>query len=68
MRAHEARTWNRAHERPLGFVRSGDRSFYLPISALENLIFFARLHGLRLRRARSRAREVLDAAGLCRGG
>jgi ABC-2 type transport system ATP-binding protein len=48
----------------VGFVPSGDRSFYLRISALENLIFFARLHGLRLRQARSRAREVLDAVGL----
>jgi len=45
-------------------VPSGDRSFYLRISALENLIFFARLHGLRLRQARSRARELLDAVGL----
>ena len=48
----------------VGFVPSGDRSFYLRISNLENLIFFARLHGLRLRQARGRAREVLDAVGL----
>ena len=48
----------------VGLVPSGDRSFYLRISTLENLIFFARLHGLRLRQARSRAREVLDAVGL----
>jgi len=48
----------------VGFVPSGDRSFYLRISNLENLIFFARLHGLRLRQARSRAQEVLDAVGL----
>ena len=48
----------------VGLVPSGDRSFYLRISALENLIFFARLHGLRLRQARSRAREVLEAVGL----
>ena len=48
----------------VGLVPSGDRSFYLRISALENLIFFARLHGLRLRQARVRAREVLDAVGL----
>ena len=48
----------------VGFVPSGDRSFYLRLSALENLVFFARLHGLRLRQARSRAREVLDAVGL----
>lgn len=48
----------------VGLVPSGDRSFYLRLSALENLIFFARLQGLRLRQARSRAREVLDAVGL----
>ena len=48
----------------VGFVPSGDRSFYLRISCLENLIFFARLHGMRLRQARGRAREVLDAVGL----
>jgi ABC-type multidrug transport system ATPase subunit len=48
----------------VGLVPSGDRSFYLRISALENLIFFARLHGLRLRQARVRAREVLEAVGL----
>jgi oleandomycin transport system ATP-binding protein len=51
-------------EGPVGLVPSGDRSFYLRISNLENLIFFARLHGLRLRQARSRAREALDAVGL----
>jgi ABC-type multidrug transport system ATPase subunit len=49
---------------PVGLVPSGDRSFYLRISNLENLIFFARLHGVRLREARSRAREALDAVGL----
>jgi ABC-2 type transport system ATP-binding protein len=48
----------------VGLVPSGDRSFYLRISALENLIFFARLHGLRLRPARSRAGELLEAVGL----
>jgi ABC-type multidrug transport system ATPase subunit len=48
----------------IGFVPSGDRSFYLRLSNLENLIFFARLNGLRLREAARRAREVLDAVGL----
>ncbi len=48
----------------VGFVPSGDRSFYLRISGLENLIFFARLHGLRLPQARRRAQGVLDAVGL----
>ena len=48
----------------IGLVPSGDRSFYLRISALENLIFFARLHGLRLREARARARSLLTEVGL----
>jgi ABC-2 type transport system ATP-binding protein len=48
----------------VGFVPSGDRSFYLRISGLENLVFFARLHGLSRRDARHRAREVLEHVGL----
>ena len=48
----------------VGLVPSGDRSFYLRISALENLIFFARLHGLGRHRAKARAREVLADVGL----
>lgn len=48
----------------VGLVPSGDRSFYLRISALENLVFFARLHGLRLREAKRRAREMLEQVGL----
>jgi ABC-2 type transport system ATP-binding protein len=50
--------------RRIGFVPAGDRSFYLRLSALENLIFFARLHGFGLKQARARAREVLDRVGL----
>ena len=48
----------------LGLVPAGDRSFYLRISALENLVFFARLHGLRRRDAVERARGALAAVGL----
>ena len=48
----------------IGIVPSGDRSFYLRISGLENLVFFARMHGLRRRHAAERAREVLDHVGL----
>jgi ABC-type multidrug transport system ATPase subunit len=56
--------------RQLGLVPSGDRTFYLRLSGLENLVFFARMHGMRRGRARVRALEVLeqvdlgDAAGL----
>jgi ABC-2 type transport system ATP-binding protein len=48
----------------IGFVPSGDRSFYLRLSGLENLVFFARMHGLRRRAARERAAELLAAVGL----
>ena len=47
-----------------GLVPSGDRTFYLRISGLENLIFFGRMHGLRRAAARRRALEVLDLVGL----
>src|SRR5262245_1186471 len=48
----------------IGLVPSGDRTFYLRISGRENLIFFARLHGLRRRAAGERADAVLEAVGL----
>ncbi len=54
----------------IGLVPSGDRTFYLRISGLENLLFFARLHGLQKRRALERARACLrdvdleEAAGI----
>jgi ABC-2 type transport system ATP-binding protein len=48
----------------VGLVPSGDRTFYLRISALENLVFYARLHGLGRRDAQRRAQEVLAAVGL----
>jgi ABC-2 type transport system ATP-binding protein len=48
----------------IGLVPSGDRSFYLRISAFENLLFFGRLHGLRRKEAAARALEVLEQVGL----
>jgi ABC-2 type transport system ATP-binding protein len=48
----------------LGLVPSGDRSFYLRISGFENLLFFARLHGMRRREAAARARAVLAKVDL----
>jgi len=50
--------------RHIGFVPSGDRSFYLRLSGFENLVFFARLHGLARREAGRRAVEALDEVGL----
>jgi len=48
----------------IGLVPSGDRTFYLRISGLENLVFFGRLHGMRRSRARARAEELLAYVGL----
>ena len=48
----------------IGLVPAGERNFYLRISALENLVFFARLHGLRRRDAVARAHTALEDVGL----
>jgi ABC-2 type transport system ATP-binding protein len=55
---------SRGFRRSFGFVPSGDRSFYLRVSGLENLLFFARLHGLAKRPAAARSRELLELVGL----
>jgi ABC-2 type transport system ATP-binding protein len=52
------------HVGEVNLVPSGDRTFYLRISGLENLVFFGRLHGLRYRAARARALECLADVGL----
>jgi ABC-2 type transport system ATP-binding protein len=52
----------------IGLVTAGDRSFYLRLSGVENLSFFARLHGLRRRAAGRRAHELLAAVGLAEAG
>ena len=54
--------------RRVGLVPSGDRSFYLRLSGLENLVFFARLHGMRRRAAVARALELLESVGLGEAG
>ncbi|MGH8900629.1 MAG: ABC transporter ATP-binding protein [Egibacteraceae bacterium] len=53
----------RSHEL-VGWVPSGDRSFYQRLSGRENLVFFARLHGLGLREAGKRTAVLLDRVGL----
>jgi ABC-2 type transport system ATP-binding protein len=55
---------SREFRRLIGLVPSGDRTFYLRISGLENLVFFGRLHGLRRAAATGRAWEVLEAVEL----
>jgi ABC-2 type transport system ATP-binding protein len=48
----------------IGLVPSGDRTLYLRLSGLENLAFFARLHGMRRRRAVETAERLLAYVGL----
>src|SRR5918994_3373951 len=52
----------------IGLVPSGDRTMYLRISGYENLLFFARMHGMRRREAAARARAVLEDVGLAEAG
>lgn len=54
----------RAFRQHIGLMASGDRTFYLRISALENLVFFARLHGMRRREAVRRVLAILADVGL----
>jgi ABC-2 type transport system ATP-binding protein len=61
---HDAARATRQTRALTGFVPSGDRTFYLRLSGLENLVFFARLQGIRRRQAVDRALEVLDLVGL----
>lgn len=53
-----------ARRQLVGFIPSGDRSFYLRLSGLENLVFFGRLQGLSHRTASSRAWEGLAQVDL----
>ena len=59
-------TWDGPRElrARMGLVPSGDRSLYLRISGLENLVFFGRLQGLSRRGAQARAWELLELVGL----
>jgi ABC-2 type transport system ATP-binding protein len=48
----------------IGLIPSGDRTFYLRISGVENLAFFGRMYGLSRREAVRRARARIDDVGL----
>jgi ABC-2 type transport system ATP-binding protein len=52
----------------VGLVPSSDRAAYQRISGVENLVFFARLHGMRKRAAFARAQAVLEDVGLADRG
>src|SRR3954451_6512961 len=60
----DARKGPRALQGRVGLVPASDRSAYQRISGVENLAFFARLHGMRKRVAFERARAVLADVGL----
>lgn len=54
----------RRFRQQIGYVPSGDRTFYLRISGLENLVFFARLYGLSRRDAVRAARAAMADVGI----
>jgi ABC-type multidrug transport system ATPase subunit len=58
--------WDARHL--VGLVPTGDRSFYLRLSGLQNLEFFGRLYGFSRREARGRAVDRLDRVGLAAAG
>jgi ABC-2 type transport system ATP-binding protein len=48
----------------VGLIPSADRTFYLRLTGLENLAFFARLYGFNRRQALARAHDALAKVGL----
>jgi ABC-2 type transport system ATP-binding protein len=62
--AHEGELMTRRARSAIGLVPSGDRTFYMRLSGLENLRFFARMHGLSKTEAVARSWEVLHDVGL----
>lgn len=61
---HAVASGSRTMRSQIGFVPAGDRTLYMRISGLENLIFFARLYGVGLREATARAWELLEQVHL----
>jgi ABC-2 type transport system ATP-binding protein len=55
---------SRAVRRSVGVMNSDDRSFFWPLSGVENLRFFARMQGMPVDLAQRRAAEVLEQVGL----
>jgi ABC-2 type transport system ATP-binding protein len=61
---HDPRTEGVRVRRLLGFMPADDRSLFLRLSCLENLIFHARLQHVPAREMRRTCLEVLEAVGL----
>jgi ABC-2 type transport system ATP-binding protein len=59
---------SRRYRSTIRMTPSGDRSFYLRISGIENLVFFARMYGLRPKQAKVRAAKCFEAVGLEHAG
>lgn len=59
---------SRTYRTTIRMTPSSDRSFYLRISGIENLVFFGRMYGLPAKRAKDRARECFAAVGLEHAG
>jgi ABC-type multidrug transport system ATPase subunit len=55
---------SRGARRLMGLIPSGERTFYLRLNGLENLVFFGRLQGMGRREARARALICLEQVGL----
>jgi ABC-2 type transport system ATP-binding protein len=61
---HEPGLQHRDIKSLIGLVPSGARTFYLRLTGLENLLFFARLNGLRKREGLERSMACIRAVGL----
>jgi ABC-2 type transport system ATP-binding protein len=55
-------------QRAMGLVLGEERSFFWRLSGLQNLEFFAALHGMKRAQARAKARQVLTSVGLAEVG
>jgi ABC-2 type transport system ATP-binding protein len=59
VRGHDSVTHDEYVRREIGLATAEERSFYWRLTAEQNLMFFARLHGLSDRVAKQRIRELL---------
>lgn len=50
--------------RRIGWIPGGDRTFYLRLSGIENLVFFGRMYGLSARKAKAFGKDLLEVVGL----
>lgn len=60
VRSHDSVLHDEEVRRQIGLATAEERSFYWRLTAEQNLMFFARLHGLSDRVAKQRIRELFD--------